>query len=175
MGEEHKEPDTIIIGRVVKPHGVKGALKIEPITDDPGRFNQLKRVFLGSDSICERVVTIKKVQFQAKYVILTLDEITTRDAALDLGSKYLHIPLTETMPLPEGAYYYYQLIGLKVITENNQVVGVLKDVRTYPAHDLLVVKNKEREILVPDNAEFVKEINLEKGVIVIHAIDGLLE
>lgn len=175
MSPQSQQPDYVIIGRITKPHGVRGAVKVEPITDDPNRFSLLEHVYIGPEDKPGDAVNIEKVQFQNKLIILSLANITSREAADGLRGKYLHIPADQALDLPDGSVYIYDLIGLKVYTNKNEFVGTVKDFQEYPASDMFVIENNEREYLIPDVPDIVEEVNLEDGIIIINPIDGLLD
>ena len=175
MSDGTQSPDFIIIGQVVRPHGIRGAVKVLPLTDDPQRFTLLKTVHLGKEDQPESSYAVKKVQVQNDQIILSLNGIDSRDEAEMHRREYVQIPLSETEPLPEGAYYLYQLVGLRMITNTGASVGVVKDVESYPAHDMFVVSSGEREILVPDVPDIVEKVDVGAGEIVINPIPGLID
>ncbi len=175
MSAASQTPEFVIIGQIVKPHGVRGALKVLPLTDDPKRFSSLTQVYLGEEDRQGEPVGIKKVQFQAGNIILTLENINSREEAELWRRQYVQIPAGETMPLPDGAYYFYQLIGLKVITNAGDVVGVVEDVASYPANDVFVVVDSEREYLIPDIPDVIEKVDVDAGEIIINPIPGLLD
>ncbi len=175
MSAKAQQPDYIIIGRITKPHGVRGAVKVEPITDDPNRFSLLEKVYVGPEEAPGDAIYIDKVQFQNKFIILSLKSVTTREAADGLRGQYLHIPADEALDLPEGSVYFYDLIGLQVYTNKNEFVGTVTDYQEYPASDMFVIEKDEREYLIPDVPDIVEDVNLDEGKIIINPIDGLLD
>lgn len=175
MSAPTQQPDFIIIGRITKPHGVRGAVKVEPITDDPNRFSLLEQVHIGTEDKPGDAVDIERVQFQNKLIILTLATVSSREAADVLRGKYLHIPADQALDLPDGSSYIYDLIGLEVYTNKNEFVGTVKDFQEYPANDMFVIENNEREYLIPDVPDIVEDVDLDAGTIIINPIDGLLD
>lgn len=179
MNEEkangRKLPDYVIIGQITKPHGVRGALKVEPLTDDPERYRLLERVFLTFDEKQRTAYSVNKVQVGPSFVYLTLDNVSDRTQAEALKSAFIEIPRAECLPLEEGRHYYFELIGCRVVLKDGSEVGVLEDIQSNPAHDLYVVRSGEREILIPDRPEIIVSINIEKATMVIDPVEGLLE
>lgn len=175
MSAASKTPDFIIIGQIVKPHGIRGALKVLSLTDDPQRFKLLKTVHLGEEDQPKSSFAVKKVQLQSSQIILSLDGINTRDEAELHRREYVQIPISETVPLPEGAFYFYQLVGLQVVTNAGKPVGVVSDVESYPGQNVLVVRGSEREILIPDVPDIVEQVDVDAGEIVINPIPGLID
>ncbi len=175
MSAASETPDFVIIGQVVKPHGIRGAVKVQPITDDPQRYSSLERVFLGTEDHPGQAFIIKNVQFQSRFIILTLQGIDTRNDAEMWRRRYVQIPKEETLPLPEGAQYFFQLVGLKVVTNKGGFIGTVEDVVAYPANNVFVVAAKEREILIPDIPDVIEKVDLDEGEIVINPMPGLLD
>jgi len=175
MSAKKQRPEFVIIGRISKSHGVRGAVKVEPITDDPNRFTLLGKVHIGPEDAPGDAVDIERVQFQNKFIILSLSNITSREAADRLRGQYLHIPVDQSLDLPDGSVYIYDLIGLKVYTNRNTFVGTVKDYQEFPANDLFVVEKDDREYLIPDVPEIVQDIDLDNGHVIINPIEGLLD
>ncbi len=175
MSARTQQPDFMIIGRISKPHGIRGAVKVEPITDDPARFSLLEHVYIGPEDKPGDAVNIDKVQFQNKFIILSLAHVSSREAADELRGLYLHIPTDEALELPNGSVYFFKLIGLEVFTPNSEFVGTVKDYQEYPASGMFVVEHNEHEYLIPDVPDIVESVNLDDGKIIINPIDGLLD
>ena len=170
-----ERPEYLIIGRVTKPHGIRGALKVEPLTEDATRFERLEKVSLGPEAAPSESFTVQQIQYQGKLVILSLDEIKSRNAAEEWRNTFVHIPAEDAQPLAEGEHYYYEFIGLKVYTTDETYVGTIDDIVSYPANDVIVVIHENKEILIPDIPEIVKSFDLERGVMIIEPMEGLLE
>ena len=175
MSAKTQQPEYVIIGRIIKPHGVRGAVKVEPITDDPSRFSLLDQVHIGPDDHPGDAVDIDKVQFQNKFIILSLATVLSREAAETLRGQYLYIPADQALDLPDGSVYIYELSGREVFTNKNKFVGKVKDYLEYPANDMFGVESDEREYLIPDVPEIVEDVNLDDSKIIINPIDGLLD
>jgi 16S rRNA processing protein RimM len=168
-------PDFVIIGQITRPHGVHGAMRVKPFTDDPKRFTLLKRVFVTLGGAKRQTLTIVNVQFLNRFVVLHCAEITELDQAETYRNAYLEIPREECLPLPAGLYYYFELIGLMAKSSSGEVIGELVDVLTYPANDVYVVRSGDREILIPAVPDFVKKVDTKAGEIISNVIDGLMD
>jgi 16S rRNA processing protein RimM len=168
-------PKYIIIGKIMKPHGVRGALKVDPLTDDPKRFDLLETVYFGLEDQPVESFKIERVQYLKKQVILSLQNINTFEDADQWRTKYVQIPIEDALPSTEGEHYYFELVGLAVFTDKNQYVGRVHDILSFPANDIYVVHDDEdREILIPDVPIFIRDINIKEGKLIITPIDGLL-
>ena len=192
-------PARIAIGEVLGAHGIGGELRVGILTDFPGRFARLKRVYLSAcrdmrrfaerageereDQVGEELEAVEfpveRARLHGSVVLLKLAGVNDRYVARSLKGCLIQVNEDELVPLPEGHYYVYQLVGLKVLTVCGRHVGVLQDVLRKPANDVYVVKRPEgsrpKEVLIPAVRDFVKEIDLEKGVILIDPVEGLLE
>jgi 16S rRNA processing protein RimM len=169
-----KLPDYVVIGQILRPHGVMGKLRVEPITDDPNRFYLLKRVFLSKDGLSREQAKVTDVQVGPRFVIVALDSIDSQHQAEKYRDFYIEIPRRECLPLPEGRHYIFEFIGLQVYTNSGVFVGEITDVLLLPANDVFVVTCNDREYLIPDVTEIVEEKKISSGKIIINPIEGLL-
>ncbi len=166
--------DLVKIGQITSPHGVAGEVRVFPLTDFPERFAKLRKALLGPDA---RPVAVNARGTVKNMIILQIDGVTDRDQADKLRLQYVQVPKSEVYPLPPGHHYVFDLIGLSVIDPEGKPLGKLVDVdKSSPVHDLYVVETAPRKrYLVPAVQQFVKEIDLEKGHVVVAPIPGLLE
>jgi 16S rRNA processing protein RimM len=172
LAVETSEPRFLVIGRVVKPHGVRGEVKVEVHTELPERFGWLERVYIGQSD--PKPVAVEKVRYQKSWVILKLAGYDDRNDAEKLRAQWLQVPEDEALPLEEGEYYLYQVIGCTVISDQDQVLGKIAEVIETKANNVFVVESPGGEILLPDIDEVIKEVDLEKGRVLVHLIPGLL-
>jgi 16S rRNA processing protein RimM len=101
--------------------------------------------------------------------------VTTRTQAEQLRGQLVQIPIEEAIPLPEGSYYHYQLLGLQVATAAGEILGVVTEILETGANDVYVVQNRDQaEILLPAIPDVVKAIDLEKGQMIVELLDGLI-
>lgn len=167
--------DLCIIGKILGPYGLKGFLRVKPITDFIERFKKLKRVYVGDNPIEVEELYVVDSFLRNEDVILKFKHVNDRNSAELLCGKFIYIPEEELVPLPEGFYYVHDLIGLKVFDVNGRKIGVITDVWLLPANDVYVVESKGKEILIPAISDVVKRIDLEKRMIVIEPMEGLIE
>ena len=170
MGKEPAPPEFLVVGRILAPWGIKGEVKIEVLTDFPERFTPGKVVYLDT-----RPVEIENCRYHKHHLVLKLVSIDSIEGAEKLRGQDLTIPSAELHHLPEGQYYTFQLIGLKVVTTEGETIGRVTDIMTTRGNDVYIVKGKQGEILIPAIEDVVKSIDLKKGKIVIEAIEGLLD
>ena len=161
--------DFTCIGKIINTHGLKGELKIEPLTSNIKRFSDLDRVFVGKDL---EIFDVKKVRYAKDFVYLTFVDNEDIDSALKLKTKNIYIPNEERIDLPDDEFFISDLIGKDVYDLDKKYVGVVKDIYEYPANDVLVIEVKKgNEIQIPFVKEFIKSIN---EVIVVDLIEGMV-
>ncbi|MFQ5822525.1 MAG: ribosome maturation factor RimM [bacterium] len=170
-----KLPDFVDIGYIDKPHGIKGEVKVRPTTDHPLRFKQLKSVLIEFPHGAFKKLEISKVTVQGQIVYLCFKKIDSRQQALALKGSTIKIKRDECLPLEEGQFYHFEIVGLKVKTNSGEYIGCIEEVWDFPANAVFVARNKEREILIPAIKDVIRKIDVKKGEIIIHPMEGLLE
>ena len=166
----------VTIGVILKPSGIGGAVKILPTTDEPGRFSLLKRVYLTSPEGERLEANVEQVRVRQKEVVIRFNVCATRNDAEHFRRWEIQIPEDECLPLPEGRYYIFNLIGLQAVTVDGEFIGTVRDVQSIANNDLFVIETSaHKEILIPFVEEFVKIVDIEGGRLVIQPIEGLLE
>lgn len=170
-----KPSDLIAVGAIVAAHGVKGNLKIKPLTDDPERFKELQLVYveLKDDSVIQ--LHIKDIKINDGFILLAFDEVSDRNTAESLRGGLICITKQELLPLSDNEFYQFEVVGYDVKTTNGELLGKVEEILDLSANDVLVVKSREKEFLIPLIREVIKKINRERKEFVIEPIDGLLE
>ena len=154
------EAERIIVGKVGAPHGVKGEVKIIPLTDFPERFSSMKEITVGDDVFA---VTGHRTATGGN-PILKLAGIDNRDDAARLTGKMLTVSRKETMPLREGEYYAFDIVGLSVFDESGTYIGKVETVLKTGSNDVYVVKaDSGKEILIPALKKIVTAIDIDGG------------
>ncbi|MGN0278509.1 MAG: ribosome maturation factor RimM [Lachnospiraceae bacterium] len=163
------------VGVITQTHGIRGEVKVFPTTDDVNRFKKLKEVILDTGK--ERLMMeIESVKFFKQYVIL---KFRGYDSINDI-EKYKRAKLLVTrdkaVKLKKDEYFIADLIGLKVVTEDGESFGTLKDVLATGANDVYVVERPDAsEVLLPAIRECILNVDMEQGCISVHIMDGLLD
>jgi len=170
MGKEPVPPESLIVGRILAPWGIRGEVKVEVLTDFPERFAPQKVVHLNA-----RPLEIESCRPHKQHLVVKLATIDSVEDAEKLRGQDLTIPSSELYPLPEGQYYTFQLIGLDVLTTEGQYLGQVTDIMATAGNDVYIVEGEGGEILIPAIEDVVKSIDLEEGKMVIEAIEGLLD
>lgn len=149
----------IAVGKVVAPHGVRGELRIMPLTDFPDRFERLSTVNLDEQT----PLAIEHVKYHKHYVLLKFKGYDSRNAIDCLRGKILYITRDKLMPLPEGRYYHFDLIGLAVFTEDDQYLGKVTEILETGSNDVYVTEIEQpgaKPLLIPALKQVVKKIDL---------------
>jgi 16S rRNA processing protein RimM len=171
---EREHPHFITVGKVKSPHGVCGEVRIVCLTDYPSRFQPGLQILLSPPLEYIDQLTIEKVRWHRKSLLIKFKEISSRSEAERLKGRRLVVPKEETVKLPADTFWIYEIIGLEVYTADGQVLGKIVEVLRTTGNDVYVVKN-DREYLIPATKEVVKQVDLKKGRLIIEPITGLLE
>lgn len=172
----YEDPPFLLLGRVLRPHGVRGELRIEILTAYPERIMPDERIFVGPDPEATESATeyaIAGVRRHKQYLILRLEGLNDRDEADLLRGQYVMVALSDAVPLDEDEFYLYQLIGLPVVTEEGEALGDVIDVIETGANDVYVVRGPRGEILLPAIEECILDIDLEGEQITVRLMEGL--
>lgn len=165
--------DLLKVGVITTTHGVRGEVKVYPTTD-PERFLELDYVLLDTGRE-KRKLEIEKVRFFKNLVILKFKGIDNINDIEMYKQRELWIPREEGQDLEEDEYYIADLIGMKVVLEDGSSFGTLTDVMETGANDVYVVENGEgEEILLPAIRECILDVDVEKNVMTIHLMKGLI-
>ena len=170
------EPRFFVVGRVARPHGVLGEVRVEVHTDVDERFESLEKVFLSGDVADEhpRPVAIESARLHHNVVLLKLAGVDSREQAETLRRLWLLVDETDVLPLAEGEYYLYQLEGLAVYCDDGQHLGRLSEVLETKANNVFVVQGEQGEVLLPDIPEVILKVDIDSGRIIVHLIPGLI-
>ena len=167
--------DMLRVGVITSTHGVRGEVKVFPTTDDPNRFKKLKKVFL--DTGREQVeLDISGVKFFKNMVILKFKGYDNINEIEKYKGQDLWITREQAVPLGEDENFVADLIGLSVVTDEGTELGIMKDVMFTGANDVYVVERQGgKELLLPAIKDCILAVDLEKGIMTVHVLDGLLD
>jgi len=153
------------IAQVVRPHGVRGGLKLSLLTDDPGRFRGMKEAYLEQDG-ARRPVSLRDVSVQPDAVYLSIPGVDTREAAEALRGAYLVVDKAHAVKLPPFTWFVADLIGCTVSDTAGEVYGEITDVLETGANDVYVVRGP-KNALVPALKRVLHEVNTEEKRVVL--------
>lgn len=144
------------IGIIVKPQGVKGELKVMPLTDDCLRFKKLKKIIIDN-----RPIQVTSVRTGCNEVFLTLMGITDRNAAEQLRSKFLYIERQDAVTLPKDSYFIADIIGCKIKFSGEREFGEITDVTEAKTDYFTAALNNGKTVRFP----FLKDVALNVDVL----------
>ncbi len=162
------------IGRITKPHGVRGAVKVFPYGET---LSELKAgevlIFGDSEAVTERHLTLVRIRPQKRILICDFEESRNFDQATQLAGRELLIPAERLPTLPDGQYYHYQLIGLTVETKEGRSLGTLRGILETGGNDVYVVENREKELLIPAIEDVICSVDLLNQKMIVDLPEGL--
>lgn len=167
--------DLLQVGVITTTHGVRGEVKVFPTTDDPARFKKLKKVILdtGKEKLDLEVAGVK---FFKNMVILKFKGLDNINDVEKYRQKSLYVTRENAVKLKKNEYFIADLIGLSVISDEGEELGVISDVLQTGANDVYVIKQEgEDDILLPAIKDCVKEVDIDAGKMLVHLLPGLRE
>jgi 16S rRNA processing protein RimM len=167
--------DLFPIGRVVKPHGVKGKIKVEYFGEKLSRFFPCQEVFIKDNNGELKPYEILEAIPQSTRLILRLKEIDSIEEIQSLMGREIFVKRETLPPLKEGEYYWIDILGMVVETEEGKKIGRVKEIFPTGANDVYIVEGKKKEIFLPATEEVIQKVDLEKGVMKVIRMEGLWE
>lgn len=163
------------VGVITAPHGIHGEVKVFPTTDDSSRFKKLKEVYLDTGK--EKLpLEIEHVKFSKNMVIVKFKEFDNINDIEAYRKKDLLVSREHAVKLKPDEHFIADLIGLKVVTDEGQDFGVVKDILQTAANDVYVIDGADgKEYLFPSIKECILKVDLEQGQVLVHIMDGLLD
>ena len=150
------------VGRIGAPWGIRGDVKVRPLTDFPERFQPGAALWVRG-----RRYEVRRSRWSRDLVYLGLSDIESRNAARELLDALLEVPESDLTPLPEGQYYRFQIIGLEVCTPEGTSLGRVAEVLSTGSNDVYVVRGGQRELLIPAIEDVVRDVDLVGGRLVV--------
>ena len=161
------------IGQIVNTHGLKGHVKIVPLTDDIHRFEELKKIYIAfRKELIE--CNIQDIKYVKNMVILKFTEFDNINDVEKFKGSYLKIKREDAKKLPKNTYFIADLIGLNVYDQNEVKIGILEDIFKTGSNDVYVVKTDDgKQILLPAISKVIKKIDIEQGKIIVDISEGV--
>jgi 16S rRNA processing protein RimM len=165
------------VGTIVTTHGLKGELKVYPTTDEPDRFYDLKNVWLDRSGKMENMIRleVENVRFSKNLALVKFKEYDSIDDVMPIRKGDLYVDRADAIPLAEGEYFVGDIIGCRVLDENDAELGTVKEFIETGAHDVMLVKTEGKDLMIPYCDPFIIEKAPEEGYIRVHLIPGLLD
>lgn len=165
----------ILIGKILRCHGLHGDMRMKSLSDIPDRFVRLANVYVGRDSTDMIHLAIDHIIQRGEFVQVRFHGKNSRTDAEALVGQYVFVHESDKLSPPEGKHFIDDLLGMDVVSRDGKYRGVLKDVWNLPAQDVYVVHVKQREVLIPAVPAFVFAVDMKHRQITVNAIEGLFE
>ncbi len=160
------EPVFVVVGKLRRPHGFKGEMLMDVLTDFPQRLRVRKVVYVGE---AHEPHTIETIRPQDQALLVAFVGLNDGDAVGMLRNQMVYVKVSDLPSLPEGEYYHHQLMNLRVTDANGNPLGVLTDILETGANDVYVVTTPEgAELLLPAIEKVILKVDLERGEIQVH-------
>jgi len=168
-------PETVEVGRIRRPHGVHGALLIEPESDVPTRFSPGSRLLLEGPGAQLRPITVRSSSAHRGGLLVEFDELTDRDAVESLRGRRLQVPLDQVPPRPAQGWYHFELLDCRCHDKRGGELGTVVAVLEDGGGTMLRVEQEERGVLIPFVQAFITAVDVEAGTIELDLPEGFLE
>ena len=166
-------PAFLAVGKIRRPHGVAGDVLAEVYSDFPERLQPKAIIYAGEAHV---PLTIRRQRIHNDGILLAFEDITTPEQVVRFRNQILYIVVADAKELPEGEFYYHELLGLSVINETGESLGQVTEIIQTGANDVYEVTNDVgREILLPAIAEVILDVDLDSKEMKVHLLPGLME
>ena len=169
---EHPRPDSdnnVAVGLVLGVHGSQGQVRVRVHSDAPHRFDPGQTIY-WEDTPLRITETLSR---PPNRVILRFEGINSPAAARPLFGQWLTVPRDAVDTLPEGEYFHFQLIGLRVITVEGEALGEVSEIIETGSNDVYVVNGPAGQVLIPAIASVVQQVDLGNGVMTVRLMEGM--
>jgi 16S rRNA processing protein RimM len=167
------EPAFLAVGKVRRPHGVTGDVLVEIVTDFPERLQPKVMVYAGED---QTPLIINRKRPHSNGLLLGFEGYSTPEQVGRFRNQILYIKSTDAEELPEGEYYFHQLVGLSVLDENGELLGEVTEIIETGANDVYVVTNDAGcELLLPAIGEVILGVDKKTRSMKVHLLPGLAD
>jgi 16S rRNA processing protein RimM len=167
------EPEFLAVGKLRRPHGVRGEMLMSVWTDFPERLKPGINLYVGDQ---HKLLVVQDIRWHRQDILIMFDSYEDRETIGSFRNQVLYVRVEDLPPLEEDEFYLHELIGLKVIREDNgDCLGSIADILETGANDVYVVHTqKGTDVLIPAVDPVISEIDLENGEVRIRVIPGLL-
>jgi 16S rRNA processing protein RimM len=169
----------LVVANVIRPHGVAGEVACGIVTEFPQRFRRTETVYLSApgDDGPPQPYSVQRTRIarhrDVAQLVLKLEGVDDRDAAMALRGTLVQVPADEAWKLPRGRYYWHQIIGLRAVTGGGRELGTVKDILETGANDVYVIQTERGELLLPAIKQVIKKISPEEGIILVELLPGM--
>jgi 16S rRNA processing protein RimM len=165
----------IPVGKIIGTHGIKGQLKVHSYSGNFESLRAARSVLLRATDGSLQEFTLKNINANSGKFIISLQDFDDIDQVKPLVGNELCLKRGHLPKLTADEYYWNDLLGLQVVTDEGTLLGKVVDIFETGSSDIYVVRDEKREYLIPAIGDVVKQVDLESGQIVITPLEGLLD
>lgn len=166
----------ISFGKITRAHGLAGEVKLLPHSRILDSFNNLSRIYIeNKSSDTPQEFNIINCRFHKNTAILKLNGVDSVEEAMSLVGREVYVQDEELGELEEDEYYFFELIGLEVFTDDGDYLGKVEDIMERAIQSILIIRDEGKEHLIPIADPIVKYVNLKEGKIIITPVKGMLD
>lgn len=170
------DKEFVLVGKVVKPHGIRGEFCIKSFADSPFLFDEVKRIFLREGKRRPQPVTVQSWREHKGMVLLAVNQVADRNRSEALRGAEVLVRAADLPDIGDDEFYLYQVEGFAVALEDGTAVGTLTGFIEAPGHDVWVITTAgNKEVLLPAVEEFLVDVDMEGDTIVIDPPEGLID
>jgi 16S rRNA processing protein RimM len=173
--------DLVAVGKIIKVFGIRGEVILHSMTSVPARFRTLRRGYLVRADDAERrtdaparQISIEHVSVQSRGVRLKLTGVDDRTTAERLVGMLLMVDENQKVRVPRGTWFVHDIIGMDVVDEEGNQIGIVHDVLHMPAQDVYVIKGERGEMMIPAVKEFILSVDVAAHRMRVRLIEGML-
>ncbi|MCC6543540.1 MAG: 16S rRNA processing protein RimM [Nitrospirae bacterium] len=168
------DKDFVSVAYIVRPHGLKGEVKVVQLSNDPERIYSLRDIFIIRKNGEKRKSVIKKVRPVKSGFAVSLEDITTVTDAQQIVGSYIAVPQDDVPVLGKDSWYHFEIIGMEVFTTEGMYLGMVEDIISTGSNDVYILRDKDREYLIPAIRDVIKDVDVKGRRMVIALMDGLI-
>ena len=166
------ELDFLVVGKIFRPHGIRGEMLMQVLTDFPDRLQEGVTIYLGENHSPQ---VIRSLRWHRNALIVAIESTIDPESVGALRNQLVYVRSDDRPPLPAGEYYHHQILGLKVKTIDDRFLGDLVQILETGANDVFIVRQEQgSEILIPAIPDVICKIDLQEGEIIVNLLPGLL-
>jgi 16S rRNA processing protein RimM len=165
--------DLFAFGEIVKTRGLHGCLKVLCYVETKDTFSKFKFVYIETSPGQKNSYSLKKISGSDRILFIELEDVSDVESAKDLVGCKVFLPKDIMEELPEGEYYWHDIIGLNVYNEEGDYIGIIESVFPTGSNDVYVCRGEKREILLPAITEVIRKIDINRRVMTVKLLEGL--
>ena len=169
VDSERDGTEPVTVGHVLSVHGLSGDVRAKILSDVPHRFDTGQELYIRG----EPYFVTSSTHTSSTQIILKFRGIDTSDEARPLVGEALTVPLASVPSPPEGEYFHYQLLGLRVLTEEGEYLGRITEILETGSNDVYVVSGDAGQVLIPALADVIRKVQVDEGLMEVRLLDGL--